>query len=659
MADSNAAQQAVTARKRPLRHAWWRESSVYQIYPASFKSAKSIDDGTGRIHGDLRGVIEKLDYLATLGVDIVWLSPILQSPQVDMGYDISDYRAIYPGYGTMEDHDELIRGLHDRGMKYVMDLVVNHTSDQHEWFKQSRSSKNNPYRDWYIWRPPRYDPKTGERMPPNNWESNFFGPAWTYDEATGEYYLHLFASGQPDLNWENPDVVKAVHDIMRFWLDKGVDGFRMDVINFISKEPGLPDAEKTRPGFLQDGVENYACGPRLHEYLHGIGDILREYDAFSVGEMPGVFDTREIIKAVGQDRGELAMAFQFEIVDLDHQPGQIKWYPREFQPKALKHIVAKWQSFMLQNGGWNAVYMENHDQGRSISRFADDSTPAYRVKSAKLIAAHQALQSGTIFLYQGQELAQINVPKEWGLDQYRDIEVQNHWQTVLRDFPDDKEKQEMFKRQYRLIGRDNARTPMQWTPDEKTYAGFLAHDAPPGAKPWMSIHPDFKDWNAVKLLEDPQSPLHYWRQLLRLRKEYKDIFVYGDFEMLDLDHETVIAYLRTDDSTKTTVGEGEEVETTSATAGPKDVVRPTCLVITNFSRSPVDWVVPDRAVPVLFDTSSETPQLKKGAVLPQFRNYTAREDGADNVENHVSKTPDGKWVLNLRPWEVIVAMAGI
>lgn len=639
-----------TARKRPLRHTWWRESSVYQIYPASFKSANSIDDGTGRIHGDLRGVIEKLDYLATLGVDIVWLSPILQSPQVDMGYDISDYRAIYPGYGTMEDHDELIRGLHERGMKYVMDLVVNHTSDQHEWFKQSRSSKDNPYRDWYIWRPPRYDPKTGERMPPNNWESNFFGPAWTYDEATGEYYLHLFASGQPDLNWDNPKVVEAVHSLMRFWLDKGVDGFRMDVINFISKEPGLPDAEVTRPGFLQDGVEHFACGPRLHEHLHGIGEILKEYDAFSVGEMPGVFDTREIIKAVGQDRGELAMAFQFEIVNLDHQEGQIKWYPKKFEPKALKQIVAKWQSFMLQNGGWNAVYMENHDQGRAISRFADDSEQ-YRTKSAKLLAAHQALQSGTIFLYQGQELAQINVPESWGLEEYRDIEVLNHWKTVLRDFPDDKEKQDMFRRQYRLIGRDNARTPMQWTPDGRTYAGFLANNAPEGKKPWMSIHPDFKEWNAVKQLEDPNSALHYWRKLLRLRKEYKDIFVYGDFEMLDLEHDSVIAYLRIDDR--------DEQPQTEPHAQAQ-VLRPTCLVITNFSRNHVDWIVPDRAVPILFDTSaSAEPRLKKGAVLDEFRNYTAQEDGADQVENPVSKTADGQWVLKLRPWEAIVAIGGV
>ena len=294
--------------KGPIQRKWWKESTVYQIYPASFCST-STSSGTG----DLQGIISKLDYIKQLGVDIVWLSPILSSPQVDMGYDISDYRDIDYRYGTMADHDALVDGLHQRGLKYVMDLVVNHTSDEHEWFKASKSSKDNEYRDWYIWRPARYDPKRNERMPPNNWESYFSGSAWKWDETTEEYYLHLFATEQPDLNWENPKVVKAVHDVIRFWLDKGVDGFRMDVINFISKEPGLPDAPITKPGFLQSGISWHSCGPRLHEFLEGIGSILTEYNAFSVGEMPGVTDAKEIVKGVGQDRGELGMAFQFEM----------------------------------------------------------------------------------------------------------------------------------------------------------------------------------------------------------------------------------------------------------------------------------------------------------------------------------------------------------
>jgi len=299
--------EKLRCRRSPVRKAWWKESSVYQIYPASFK------DSNGDGIGDIPGIISKLDYIAWLGVDLVWLSPVLQSPQIDMGYDISNYRDIHPPYGSMADHDNLIRGLHDRGLKYVMDLVVNHTSSEHDWFKQSSSSKTSKFRDWYIWRPARIDPDTGARLPPNNWESFFSGSAWQWHEPSQEYYLHLFASEQPDLNWDNPEVVKAVHDLIRFWLDRGVDGFRLDVINFISKTPGLPDATLRKPGFLQAGMEHFACGPKLHEHLQGIGAILQEYDAFSVGEMPGVYDERELANAVGQDRGELGMAFQFEM----------------------------------------------------------------------------------------------------------------------------------------------------------------------------------------------------------------------------------------------------------------------------------------------------------------------------------------------------------
>ena len=299
-----------TTLRPPIRRTWWKEASVYQIYPSSFKA--SPDSTTGI--GDLRGIISELDYIANLGVDIVWLSPILASPQVDMGYDISDYKAIDPQFGTMKDHDDLIAGLHAHGLKYVLDLVVNHTSDQHEWFKQSRSSRSNPYRDWYIWRPAKGLDAAGKRIPPNNWRSCFSGSAWEWDEETQEFYLHLFAKEQPDLNWENPKVVEAVHDVVRFWLERGVDGFRMDVINFISKAHGLPDAPVTIPGqFLQWGDCHFACGPRVHEFFKGLGSIMEEYGAFNVGEMPGVYDTAEILKAVGHDRGELQMSFNFEM----------------------------------------------------------------------------------------------------------------------------------------------------------------------------------------------------------------------------------------------------------------------------------------------------------------------------------------------------------
>ncbi|KIW66174.1 hypothetical protein PV04_08375 [Phialophora macrospora] len=626
----------VTVLKPPLRRTWWKEASVYQIYPASFKSANcTVDQSSGTVKGDLRGIISKLDYIKELGVDIVWLSPILQSPQVDMGYDISDYRAIDSLYGTMEDHDDLIKGLHDRSLKYVMDLVVNHTSDQHEWFRQSRSSKDNPYRDWYFWRPPRYD-ADGNRVPPNNWESAFSGSAWTYDETTGEYYLHLFASAQPDLNWDNPAVRDAVHDLIRFWLNRGVDGFRMDVINFISKAPGLPDGTITKPGFLQSGIEHFACGPRLHEYLRGIGAILHEYDAFSVGEMPGVGDTKEILKAVGQDRGELAMAFQFDIVGMDIEPGTgTKWEHRDFEPRTLKHVVSKWQSFMLENAGWNAVFMENHDQGRTISRYCDD-TGEYRTKSAKLLAAHMGLQSGTIFIYQGQELAQINVPESWGLDEYKDIEVINHWKTVLRDYPHDKEKQAAYKRQYRLIGRDNARTPMQWTSDAGSFAGFLPDDRPQDAKPWMSIHPDFEKWNAEAQLADQDGAFLYWQRILALRKQHKDILVYGDFEMLDVQNEcaNVIAYLRTDRSPQDSHAVGERA------------IR--CLVITNFSRDRIWWRVPEKVENILFDGR----RLRREAIRQDLRNYTGSAAGDNATERD-----DKGWKIDLMAWEVVVAVA--
>lgn len=584
-----------------IKRSWWKESTVYQIYPASFK------DSNGDGWGDIPGIISKLDYIKSLGVDIVWLSPILKSPQQDMGYDISNYEDVDPLYGNMADHDALIKGLHDRGMKYVLDLVVNHSSDQHPWFKQSRSSKDNPFRDWYIWRPAKYD-EDGNRVPPNNWESAFSGSVWQWDEHTQEYYMHIFATGQPDLNWENPKVVDAVHKIIRFWLDRGVDGFRMDVINFISKEPGLPDGKITKPGFLQSGVEHFACGPRLHEFLQGIGKILREYDAFSVGEMPGVHDTREILKGVGQDRGELAMAFNFDIVDIDHAPGS-KWLPREFTLPKLKTIVHKWQTFMLENGGWNAIYMENHDQSRTISRYCSDD-PKYRTKCAKLLASHLGLQSGTLFVYQGQEWAQKNMPRDWDLSHYRDIEVINHWKTILRDHPDDKALQKQAKDQYWLIGRDNARTPIQWN-DSDRYAGWTTKD--PARPPWMDIHPDYATWNAEAAVKDPDSAFHYWRKLLALRKSEKDTLVYGRFEMLDIEHDDVCAYVRKSDDGRR------------------------ALVIGNWKEKEVSWTVP----------KAYTDMLKKEHILPDFKNYSE--------ETQIS-TDGGKTTITLKPFETIVAI---
>ncbi|KAI4131002.1 MAG: hypothetical protein LQ347_003152 [Umbilicaria vellea] len=498
--------------------AWWKEASVYQIYPSSFK------DSNGDGIGDIPGIISKLDYIKQLGVDIVWLSPIFKSPQADMGYDISDYCDIHEPYGTIEDVDELIRGLHSRGMKCILDLVVNHTSDQHDWFKQSRSSLSNSHREWYIWRKPKYD-SAGKRQPPNNWKAIFGGSAWEYDEQTDEYYLHLFLREQPDLNWDYPPVRDAVCNVMRFWLDRGCDGFRIDAINFISKSPGLPDDTSTNRWNML-GLEHYANGPRLHEYLKVVGGVLREYNAFSVGEMGHLTDLNEVLRSVGADRGELAMVFHFEIMDMDNGP------------------VNRWQTFMLEKNGWNALYLENHDQSRSVSRFGSDK-PQYRSVSAKMLATYLGFQSGTLFLYQGQELAMANVPLSWGIAEYKDVATQNYWNELIEEHPDDKELARQALEGLNKKSRDSARTPVQW--DSSQNAGFTT------GKPWMRVDEDYPKWNAESQVKASDSVFHYYRTILQVRKEYKDIFVYGEFELLAPDDQQLFVYKRTSGSTAAVV----------------------------------------------------------------------------------------------------------
>ncbi|KAI5284882.1 hypothetical protein KEM54_000990 [Ascosphaera aggregata] len=522
--------------KVAAHRSWWKEQSVYQIYPASFKDTNG--DGVG----DIPGIISELDYLKNLGVDIVWLSPILESPQVDMGYDISNYYDIHPPYGTMKDVETMIKGLHDRGMKYVMDLVVNHTSNQHHWFQESRKSLDNPYRDFYIWRKPVYD-EAGNPHPPNNWKSHFSGPAWRLDPLTNEYYMCLFAAEQCDLNWENPKVREEVYKIMRFWLDKGVDGFRMDVINFISKRPGLPDGRDPplHPSqFL--GAEHYANGPRIHEFLKEIGAIMKEYNAFSVGEMPFVYDEQEVLDSVGASRGELNMIFQFDIVESDHGSGG-KYTDGHWKLTSFKKIVNKWQTFMCENGGWNAIFIENHDQGRCVSRFASDK-PEFRALSAKMLATFLAMQCGTPFVYQGQELPQVRLDDNWGIDKFQDIEIVNLWKELTAKHGDDKKVLDAYLREMRLKSRDGGRTPMQW--NDQPNAGFTTADA----KPWISLHDDYKEWNAAKAVADPDSAYHYWRRILDLRKKYLDIFVYGMFTLADKEGEEVFAYTRDYDEEK-------------------------------------------------------------------------------------------------------------
>jgi oligo-1,6-glucosidase len=472
-------------------------------------------------------------------VSVIWSSPFLKSPQADMGYDIADYKDIDPSYGTLADVDHLIAECKKRDIKLLMDLVVNHTSEEHAWFLDSRSSKTASKRDWYIWKPAKYD-ADGKRKPPNNWaqilgEAN---SAWTWDEKTQEYYLSLFTPEQPDLNWENPDVRAAVHDVLRFWLDRGCSGFRMDVINMISKVQTFPDAEVTNSNVYQSGHKFFANGPRLHEYLQAIKkDVLSKYDTMTVGEMPFVRDEDEIMRVVGAQSGELNMIFSFDIVDIDNAPGEFKFSLHPWDASDLKRIISRLQRLMLERDGWNSVFVENHDQPRSVSRYADDSD-AHRVHGAKMLALMQTTLAGTLYVYQGEELGMRNVPKSWGKEEYKDIESVNFFKKYADLYPGDQDKQALAAEIIQKKSRDNARTPVQWS--AKPHAGFTA----PDAKPWMRVNDDFATINAEAQVKDPASVHAFWKEALKHRKAHKDVFVYGDFEMLDMSDKKVVAFRR-------------------------------------------------------------------------------------------------------------------
>ncbi|KAI9738643.1 MAG: hypothetical protein M1834_008148 [Cirrosporium novae-zelandiae] len=531
------------------QHQWWKESVVYQIYPSSFL------DANGDGWGDLKGMISKVDYLKSLGVDVVWVSPIYKSPQVDMGYDIADYKSIDPRYGSIEDVDTLIAELKMRGMKLMMDLVVNHTSNQHPWFLESRSSLNNPKRDWYIWKIPKYD-ENGNPQPPNNW-SMILGEAnsaWTYDKTTNEYYLSLFSPEQPDLNWENPEVRKAVHDIMRFWLERGVCGFRMDVINLISKIQTFPDAEPVLgPDHkYHPGSKYYVNGPRLHEFLKEMRqEVLSKYDAITVGEMPYVSDVDEILRVVSTKEGELNMIFIFDIVDIDNIPGKVRLTLQDWTVRDLKNIVTKWQRTMIDRDGWNSVFIENHDNARSVSRYTDDSD-ATRHPAAKLLAMLQTTLGGTLYVYQGEEIGMRNVPTSWSPEtEYKDIDSVNFWKKCKALYANDPEKLAHGLEVLQRKARDNARTPVQWSAKAPN-AGFCA----PGVRPWMRVNDDYAVCNVEAQMASHNSPddddhhhgmsvWQFWQMALRTRKELVDVFVYGDYRVVDPDHESVFAYLRT------------------------------------------------------------------------------------------------------------------
>ncbi|WP_411954263.1 glycoside hydrolase family 13 protein [Alkalibacillus sp. S2W] len=477
---------------------WWQNVTVYQIYPRSF------NDSNGDGIGDILGIIQKLDYLNDLGVEIIWLSPVYDSPNDDNGYDIRDYYQIHADFGTMNDFDRLLEEVHKRGMKLIMDLVVNHTSDEHPWFKERP--------DFYIW-----------RDQPNNWNSIFGGPAWEFDETRSQYYLHLFSSKQPDLNWENPKLREAVYDMMHWWLQKGVDGFRMDVINFISKHPDLPNAEGG------DGSPYFMNGPRIHEFLREMhNEVLKHYDCITVGEMPGTSPEDAQIYTNPANR-EVNMIFTFEHMDLDHAPGD-KFHYLPLNLIDLKENLNKWQQ-ALHEHGWNSLYWNNHDQPRITSRFGDDQT--YRYESATMLATCLHMMQGTPYVYQGEEIGMTNVAFP-SINDYRDIETLNTYEEKRLAGVEES----VILDQIHHVSRDNARTPMQWTDEDN--AGFTT------GTPWLSVNPNYRTINVEHDLRHDQSIYRYYQQLIALRKQH-DVITTGDFTLIERNHPELFAYVREND----------------------------------------------------------------------------------------------------------------
>ncbi|MFG6446265.1 alpha-glucosidase [Microbacterium sp. P07] len=501
---------------------WWKSAVVYQVYPRSFQ------DSGGDGIGDLRGILSRLDHLQRLGVDVIWLSPVYRSPQADNGYDISDYQDIDPVFGTLDDFDALLSAVHARGMKLVMDLVVNHSSDEHPWFVESRASIDNPKRDWYWWRSPRPGTVGGEPgAEPTNWESFFSGPAWEWDASTGQYYLHLFDRKQPDLNWENPEVRAAVYAMMRWWLDRGVDGFRMDVINLISKHPDLPDGVSREGATLADGAPFYTAGPRLHEFLQ---EMHREvFDGrrglITVGETPGV-TPEEAVLFTDPSRREVDMVFQFEHVGLDHGP-TTKFCSRRLEPGELAASFTRWQE-ALAEVGWNSLYLGNHDQARPVTRFGDD-TRWWR-ESATALATILHLQRGTPYIYQGEEIGMTNAPFG-GIDDFRDVESLNFYAADVAAGSSPAES----LRGLASMSRDNARTPVQW--DGSATAGFTT------GEPWIAVNPNAREVNAAAQYGVAGSVFEHYRSLIALRHDRR-VVGHGSFERIDAGDEAIFAFER-------------------------------------------------------------------------------------------------------------------
>lgn len=513
---------------------WKKKAVVYQIYPRSF--ADSNGDGLG----DIPGIIDKLDYIKELGCDVIWLTPVYDSPQNDNGYDIADYQAIYPPFGTMEDLETLLEEAHKRDIKLVMDMVVNHTSTDHEWFRQSRSSRDNPYRDYYIWRDPAPD-----GGPPTNWVSKFGGNAWEFDEETGQYYLHLFDVTQADLNWENPKVREDVYEMMRWWFDKGMDGFRLDVVNLLSKDQDFPQAP---PG--TDGRQFYTDGPRIHEYLHEMNKEAFQ-GKLTVGEMSST-TVDHCVRYTRPENEELDMTFSFHHLKVDYPDGE-KWTDAPMDFQKLKDILTHWQVGMAEGGGWNAVFWCNHDQPRVVSRFGDDGE--YRVESAKMLATAVHLLQGTPYIYQGEEFGMTN-PHFTSIEQYKDVESLNAHRELLEKGIPEEEVMAILDRK----SRDNSRTPVQW--NDAPHAGFTT------GEPWIEVAQNYPEVNAEAAVGDPDSVFHHYRKLIDLRKT-EPLVTTGEYELLDGEHPSVYAYARN----------GEE---------------DSLIVVNNFFADPVRWEWPEQ-----------------------------------------------------------------
>ena len=518
----------MTASTNDIERRWWKEAVVYQVYPRSF------NDTTGDGIGDIPGIVEKLDYLDALGVDVVWLNPVYESPNADNGYDIADYRAIMDEFGTMADWEELLTGLHDRDIRLVMDLVVNHTSDEHEWFVKSRADEEE-FRDYYIWREGRTDVDgwTGDlgpegEAPPNEWGSFFGGPAWEYDEEVGKWYLHIFDVKQPDLNWENEAVREEVFEMMEWWLEQGIDGFRMDVINLISKPPSVTDNDPPLP----DDFGATFNGPKIHEYIGEMGDRVLSEELLTVGEMVGDVSMDDARQYVGRDGDGLSMLFHFDHMLLDR--GGDLWQYHGYDLTDLKRVFRHWQKG-LEGDGWNSNYLNNHDQPRMVSRFGDDGE--YRVESAKLLGTLLHTLHGTPYVYQGEEIGMTNYPFE-SLDDFQDVDTLNPVSNAIDEGVI--ESFEAEKESISMLSRDNARTPVQWTGDEE-HGGFT------DGEPWLGVNPNYDEINVETARADDDSVWHYYQQLIALRddSEYTDLLVYGSYDDLWPSHTELWAYTRT------------------------------------------------------------------------------------------------------------------